>query len=552
MAPAEAGWYQSEDELEPGLDYTYSLDGGDALPEPRAAYLPHGVHGPARLLDQGAFRWTDAGWRGAALADAVLYELHVGTFTPEGTFEAAIGKLDHLVRLGVTCVQLMPVAHFAGARNWGYDGVALYAPHSAYGGPDGFKRLVNACHERGLSVFLDVVYNHLGPTGNHTERFGPYFSDRYRTPWGKAINFDGPGSEEVRNFVCENALMWFRDYHLDGLRLDAVHAIYDQSAVHILEELGRRVAGLAEELGRPLHVVAESDLNDPRPVRPLELGGYGLAALWNDDLHHALHALLARESRGYYADFGSLADVAKALRDVFVYDGRRSRWRWRRHGRPVGDLGGERFLAYLQNHDQVGNRAPGDRAPALMSAGRLRVGAALVLCSTGVPLLFMGEEWGASTPFLFFTDHEDESVAQGTRRGRVEDAARFGWSPAEVADPQAPETFLRSKLDWSEPGREPYCFLLEWYRALIALRRRLPELRDGRRDLVGVDFDERAGWLVLRRSPVTVACNLGPAEVALPAAGRVELASVPEVWLEAGELRLPPDACAVVRDDSRQ
>ena len=549
MRPAAGGWFEAPEELPSGTDYAYSLDGADPVPDPRAPYLPRGVHGPARLVDHSTFRWTDAGWQPGALKDAVFYELHVGTFTPEGTFEAVIGKLDHLVRLGVTAVELMPFAHFPGRRNWGYDGVAIFAPHPVYGGPAGLKRLVNGCHERGLAVVADVVHNHLGPTGNYSERFGPYATDRYRTPWGSALNFDGPQSEEVRNFICDSSLMWLRDYHLDGLRLDAVHAIHDQSAVHILEELGGRVRELASEVGRPFYVIAESDLNDPRLVRPVELGGYGLDAQWSDDLHHSLHAVLTGERRGYYVDFGSLADVSKALRQVFVYDGRPSRWRGRGHGRPVGEIGGDRFLAFLQNHDQVGNRTPGDRVSALVSQGRLRIGAALLLCGTGVPLLFMGEEWGASTPFLFFTDHEDPSVADATRRGRAADAERWGWSPADVADPQALETFERSRLDWSEPEREPHCHLLEWYRSLIALRRLRPELRDGRRDLVGVDFDEAAGWLRLRRPPLTLACNLGPQVVALAAGGRLELASELGVTLAGGELRLPPDACALLHGD---
>jgi maltooligosyltrehalose trehalohydrolase len=508
------------------------------------------VHGPSRVLGQGAFPWTDERWQPRPLPSAVLYELHVGTFTPVGTFEAAIERLDHLVELGVTHVELMPVAEFPGERGWGYDGVDLYAPHHAYGGPEGLKRLVNAAHGKGLAVLLDVVYNHLGPAGNYLERFGPYFTDRYQTPWGQAVNLDGPGSDEVRRFFCDNALMWLRDYHLDGLRLDAVHALMDTSAVPFLEQLAAEVRALEAHLGRHLVLIAESDLNDPRVVRPSELGGYGLAAQWSDDFHHALHAVLTGERAGYYADFGRLADLAQALTGTFVYDGRYSRFRGHRHGRPTAGLTGDHFLGYLQNHDQVGNRARGERSSHLVNAGRLKIAAALVLTAPFVPLLFQGEEWGASTPFQYFTDHEDAELGRAVSEGRRAEFVAFGWAPDEVPDPQDPATYLRSKLEWRERERESHAGLFAWYRALIRLRRQSPALTDGRLERVRVHFDEAARWLVLERGPVTVACNLAAQAQRLPIRrqqpSEVLLTSDPMIEVGASGVALPPDSVVVL------
>ena len=456
MTARADGWWTAEAvSAAPGTDYAFRLDGGPPLPDPRSVWQPQGVHGPSRVLDHGAFPWTDGRWQQGPLPSAVLYELHVGTFTPEGTFEAAIARLDHLVDLGITHVELMPVAEFPGSRGWGYDGVDLYAPHHAYGGPEGLKRLVNACHAKGFAVLLDVVYNHLGPAGNYLERFGPYFTARHQTPWGPAVNLDGPGSDEVRRFFCDNALMWLRDYHLDGLRLDAVHALVDTSAVSFLEQLAAEVHALEAHLGRHLVLIAESDLNDPRVVRPPELGGYGLGAQWSDDFHHALHTVLTGERDGYYADFGSLADLAKALTGTFVYDGRYSHFRGRRHGRPTAGLTGDHFLGYLQNHDQIGNRAQGERSSHLPNSGRLKIAAALVLTSPFIPLLFQGEEWGASTPFQYFTDHDDPELGRAVREGRRVEFAGFGWAPEAIPDPQDPATFARSKLDWQERARSP-------------------------------------------------------------------------------------------------
>jgi maltooligosyltrehalose trehalohydrolase len=415
--------------------------------------------------------------------------------------------------------------------------------------------MVDACHARGLAVLQDVVYNHLGPSGNFLGQFGHYFTDRYHTPWGAAVNLDGPGSDEVRRFFMDNARMWLRDYHVDGLRLDAVHALLDTAALPFLEELAEAVAKLESHLGRRLVLIAESDLNDPRLVRSREVGGFGLDAQWSDDFHHALHAALTGERAGYYADFGRLGDLAHALEHAYVFDGCYSPARQRRHGRPTTGLSGARFLGYLQNHDQIGNRAQGDRSAALLSPGRLKIAAALVCASPFVPMLFQGEEWGASTPFQYFTDHQDAELGRAVSEGRRHEFAGFGWDPAEVPDPQSPETFVRSKLDWSEPSREPHVSFLTWHRDLLRLRRTLPSLTDGRLDRVRVDFDEDARWLVLRRGPVAVACNLadhpqrvplGFSEDAHPSAPRLALASEGDITIGPDGADLPPDAVALV------
>ena len=550
MTQAPGGWWSVDvPEAGPGTDYAFSLDGGPAFPDPRSPFQPHGVHGPSRTVDHSAFAWTDHGWRGGTpLSAALIYELHVGTFTPEGTFEAVIDRLDSLAELGVTHIELLPVAEFPGERGWGYDGVDLFAPHHAYGGPEGLKRLVDAAHATGIGVIIDVVYNHLGPDGNYLGAFGPYFTNRYNTPWGQAVNYDDAGSDEVRNFVCDNACMWLTDYHGDGLRLDAVHAIFDSSAVHILEELGGRVSDLEPRLGRRAFVIAESDLNNPRLVRSTEAGGYGLEAAWSDDFHHALHAVLTGERSGYYEDFGRLADLAAALERGYVYDGRYSRHRRRRHGRPTTGLSAHRLLGYLQNHDQVGNRAAGERSSALMSTDRLRIGAALVLTAPFVPMLFAGEEWGASSPFLYFTDHVDPDLGRAVSEGRRREFASFGWDPADVPDPQALSSFERSKLDWAEREKEPHASVLEWHRALVALRRRVPALTDGR--FARAAFDEDAGWLVVERGPVTVAVNLAERDQAVPVTSEpacVLLASGPYTRLDgAGHVELPPESVAIL------
>jgi maltooligosyltrehalose trehalohydrolase len=551
MVAGEAGWWTAE--VRPAgtrTEYAFRVDGGPPLPDPRSPWQPHGVHGPSRLLEHSAFRWTDGGWQAPPLASGLVYELHVGTFSPAGTFDGVVERLDHLVGLGVTHVELMPVSQFSGRHGWGYDGVDLFAPHQPYGGPDGLKRLVDACHARGLAVLLDVVYNHIGPAGSYLGRFGPYFAGRHQTPWGPAANLDGPGSHEVRRFFCDNALMWLEDYHLDGLRLDAVHALIDTSAVHFLEQLAGEVAELSARLGRHLVLVAESDLNDPRVVRPPAVGGHGFDAQWSDDFHHALHTALTGERGGYYADFGPLADLAKALESVFIYDGRFSPFRRRMHGRPATGLPGYRFLGYLQNHDQIGNRARGERTSQLLSPGLLKVGAALVLTAPFVPMLFQGEEWAAGTPFLYFTDHEDPELARAVSEGRRSEFREFGWDPGDVPDPQAAETFERSRLDWAEGERPPHRSILEWHRALVRLRREA-RLTDGRLDRVRVRVDEADRWLVMERGPVTVACNLAEREQRVPLgegrAGELLLGSEPHIKVGAAAVDLPRESVAVLR-----
>jgi maltooligosyltrehalose trehalohydrolase len=554
MTRADDGWWVIETPLAtPGADYAFVVDHAEPpLPDPRSHSQPDGVHGRSRLVDHSAFNWIDANWNAPPLESAIVYELHVGTFTSAGTFDALIARLDHLSNLGVTHLQLMPVAEFSGDRGWGYDAVDISAPHHVYGGPDGLKRLVDTCHARGLAVLIDVVYNHLGPSGNYLPRFGPYLTHRHATPWGDAVNFDDRGSDEVRRMFCDNALMWMRDYHCDGVRLDAVHAIVDTSAIHFLEQLADEVATLERELGRQLVLIAESDLNDPRIVRPTEIGGYGIKAQWSDDFHHALHTVLTGERTGYYADFGSLADLAKVLRQAWVYDGRYSKFRGRRHGRAPAGLSGHQFLGYAQTHDQVGNRATGDRSSHLMNVRRLKIAAALILTSPFVPMLFQGEEWGAATRFLYFTGHPEPELARAVSEGRKREFAAFGWDPANIPDPQARDTFMHSKLEWTELEHEPHRSILEWHRDLIRLRAQMPELRDGRMDLVKVEFDEDARWLTVARGRVTVACNLASATQSIPLAATTprRLAMTSDVGIAIGSatIDLPPDSLAILVD----
>ena len=552
MAATGGGWWSLVlDDLPPECDYAFVLDGEAPRPDPRSPRQPYGVHGPSRTIDHARFPWTDRGWNAPPLSSGVIHEVHVGTFSEEGTFDGAIAHLDHLVALGVTHVELMPVAAFPGARGWGYDGVSLFAPHEDYGGPDGLKRLVDACHERGLAVLLDVVYNHLGPDGNHLPRFGPYFTDRYETPWGDAPNLDGPGSDTVRRFFFDNARSWLRDYHLDGLRIDAVHSIVDTSALHFLEELAREVAGLQTELGRHLVLIAENDRNDPRVVRSADAGGHGFDAQWNEDFHHAMHALLTGEREGYYADFGTTEDLGATLERVYCLDGRFSCFRGRRHGRRAGDVPRNRFVACAQNHDQVGNRARGERLGHLVGLDDCRIAAALLLTAPFVPLLFQGEEWGASSPFQYFTDHQDEELAEAVRTGRRAEFGAFGWDPEQVPDPQDVATYERSKLDWRELDRERHRTLLEWYVALIRLRRTTPALLDGDAQATRVRAD--ADWIVVRRPPITVVCNLGDGEREIPvegaAAAHVVLRWARSVELADDSVLLGARAVAILSDE---
>jgi len=542
MDPARDGWWHGEvADAGHGTRYAYSLDGGPARPDPRSPHQPDGVSGWSAVVDHDRFAWTDRRWRGLPLQGAVLYELHVGTFSAAGTFDGVVEHLDHLVDLGVDALELMPVAEFPGRWGWGYDGVGLYAPHHAYGGPDGLKRLVDACHAAGLGVVLDVVYNHLGPAGNHLPEYGPYFTDRHHTPWGDAVNVDGPGSDEVRRFILDNARQWLRDYHLDGLRLDAVHAIRDDRPHHLLEELAEDVDALSAEVGRTLWLIAENDTNDPRLVRSRPAGGYGLDAAWADDWHHALHAALTGEHAGYYADVADPQTLPKALRQAWVHDGVWSESRGRHHGRPPTGLPPRTFVVCAQNHDQVGNRAQGDRLSHLVPEGRLHVAAALLLTSPFTPMLFQGEEWAATTPFQYFTDHEDPELAAAVRDGRRREFAAFGWAPEDVPDPQDPATVERSRLDWSEVASAPRAALLDWHRRLLRLRRAHPEVTDPR---VPTRAELVDGLLTVRRGSLVVQANLGDAPVAVDADGELLLAS-PGVTDTAPTRQLPVDSVAI-------
>jgi maltooligosyltrehalose trehalohydrolase len=508
-------------ETRAGADYFYVIDGEKERPDPVSRWQPKGVHGPSRVVDPNEFAWTDEGWKGLPLKDLVIYELHTGTFTPEGTFEAVIEKLPHLKSLGVTAVELMPVAEFPGGRNWGYDGAHLYAPQSTYGGPFGLKALVDACHREGLAVILDVVYNHLGPEGNYLGDYAPVFSKNYRTPWGDALNFDSADSDGVRRYFVENALYWLTEYHVDGLRLDAIHRIIDKSPRHILAEIAYEFGRQAEMLGRRAWTIAESDLNDVRVIRTQAAGGHGLNAQWSDDFHHSLHAVLTGTRRGYFADFGRVEHLAKALREGFVYDGCRSEFRRRRHGTPGGEIPGERFVTFIQNHDQIANGYWGDRLAALVTASQQRVAAALLLCAPNLPLFFMGQEWGATAPFLYFTSHTDEHLAKGVREGRREEYASFleaeeiGSSSMNegFADPQAPETFERSRLVWSELEASPHREILNFYRDLLTLRREHRSLSNCDKSLTRVQYDESERWIAVARGDESgerslLVCNL--------------------------------------------
>ena len=551
MTKAAGGWWHVDAPfIRHGVDYAFAVDGNGPFPDPRSFWQPNGIHGFSRWVDHSLFQWTDAAWQQPPLGSAVIYELHLGTFTPEGTCEAAINRLDHLKTLGITHVELMPVAQFSGERGWGYDGVDLYAPHQAYGGPEGVKRLVDACHHRGLAVLLDVVYNHLGPAGNYLSQFGPYFTDRYATPWGEAINFDEQDSHEVRQFFIDNAVMWLRDYHFDGLRIDAVHAILDTSAIHFLEALASVVKNLETALGRHLVLIAESDLNDPRVIRSPAVGGYGIHAQWNEDFHHALHAVLTGETQGYYQDFGSLAHLAKVLTRGVVYDGCYSTYRRRCHGRPATGILGTRFVGCLQNHDQVGNRALGERTSRLLSPGLLKIGAALIMTSAFVPMLFQGEEWGATTPFLYFTDHREPGLGEAVKHGRRKEFAAFGWESEVIPDPQAEETFVQSRLHWDELQEENSRRMLAWHQSLIALRRRLSPLTDGEIGRVSVLFDETDRWLTMARGPVLVACNFAetPRTISCAAAKdkKMVLSSADGFVVEDTTLMLPAQAVAIL------
>jgi maltooligosyltrehalose trehalohydrolase len=551
MERGENGWWRLDvPEAGPGTDYAFVLpDSDNALPDPRSLWQPDGVHGPSRVYDHSAFPWSDGSWTGRQLPGSVLYEMHVGTFTPEGTFDAAIERLDHLADLGVDLVELLPVSAFNGDRNWGYDGVCWYAPQETYGGPDGLKRFVDAAHRKGLGVVLDVVYNHFGPSGAYAPMFAPYLSASGSNPWGAAVNLDGPLSDGVRRYIIDSVLGWLRDYHVDGLRLDAVHALVDDTAVNVLEQMAVEVESLSTHLGRPLSLIAESDLNDPSLITSRDAGGDGLHAQWDDDVHHVLHALLTGERQGYYGDFGSLESLETVLTGAYFHAGTWSSFRRRRHGRPINraTMPGHRFVAYLQNHDQIGNRAVGDRLSASLSPGLLKVGATLLFTAPFTPLLFMGEEWAASNPWQFFTSHAEPELAAAVRTGRRREFAPHGWAETDVPDPQDPATFERSKLDWSEPGKPGHAEILDLHKRLIALRRRHADLSDPRLDQVEVWHGDQ--YAVMRRGHTAVAVNLAtaPQTVSLPAVpSEVLLATEQGVVLQRDRVELPPESAVVV------
>lgn len=551
MTPSADGWWRTEVSCRDNARYGFVLDDDETvLPDPRSARQPDGVHGRSQLWRPAPDAWTDAGWAGRSICGAVIYELHTGTFTPEGTFDAAIDKLDHLVELGADFVELMPVNAFNGTHGWGYDGVLWYAVHEPYGGPDGLIRLIDACHNRGLGVLIDTVFNHLGPSGNYLPRFGPYLSAGHN-PWGSSINLSDADADEVRTYVIDCALRWMRDFHADGLRLDAVHALVDTTAIHILEELAAETDALAEELGRPLSLIAESDLNDPRLITPRDRGGYGLTAQWDDDIHHAIHTAVSGERQGYYADFGSLATLAHTLKHGYFHAGTYSSFRHRRHGRPLDTttIPATRLLAYTVTHDQVGNRAVGDRPSQRLTSGQLAVKAALALGSPYTAMLFMGEEWGSSSPFQFFSSHPEPELARATAEGRKAEFAEHGWDADEIPDPQDPQTFLRSKLNWNEVAEGDHDRLHRTYRRLIALRRNEPDLGDPWLDHMSIDFDEQQRWIILHRGSLSIACNLGTGTVSVPVTGEVVTAwGEPDVGTDT--TALPGHSFAILRRDA--
>lgn len=551
----DRGWWTGVvEEAVPGVDYAFFLDDDpNPYPDPRAMWMPNGVHGSSRLYGGGKFAWSDKGWEAAPLASAIFYEMHIGTFTAGGTFDSAIERLSHLADLGITHVEIMPVAEFPGDFGWGYDGVTLFATRQAYGGPDGLKRFVNACHAHGLAVLLDVVYNHFGPVGNYAGRFAPYLTSNHCTPWGDAVNLEFENSDQVRRFFCDNALMWMEEFHIDGLRLDAVHEYVDRSAINFMEQLAMEVEGLSTRLGRRLVLIAESDLNDPRIVRQREANGYGLDAQWNDDFHHALFTILntGGEGKGYYSDFGSMERLVKALTQVFVYDGIYSEYRRKVHGRRVEGISMHHFVGFIQNHDQVGNRATGDRLEHIIGMEQAKVAIGLVLTGPFIPLLFQGEEFAASTPFQYFAHHEDEEMARAVSEGRKREFAAFGWAPDAVPDPESRETFERSKLNWSEMTEGRHAEMLDWCRRLIALRRGSTALNNGELGHVKVSFSETERWLVMDRGTMRVALNLGDRAVSIQDCQnyRMVLPSADDICLESDTLQLPPSRLAVLSQE---
>ncbi|MDN4610805.1 malto-oligosyltrehalose trehalohydrolase [Arthrobacter burdickii] len=554
MTQGEGGWWHPEKAptATDDVSYGYLVNGSDTpVPDPRSRRQPDGVHQLSRTFDPSAHDWQDESWQSPGLNGGVIYEMHLGTFTPEGTLDAAIGKLDHLVDLGVQYVELLPVNAFNGTHNWGYDGVLWYAVQETYGGPAAYQRFVDAAHQKGLGVIQDVVHNHLGPSGNYLGLFGPYLTEGMSNTWGDSLNLDGPQSDEVRDYVVENLLMWFTDYHVDGLRLDAVHALHDERAVHILEEFAERTDECAAELGKPLFLIAESDLNNPRLIQGRDVGGYGLAGQWSDDFHHAVHVNLTGETEGYYLDFNSVGALAKVLEKGFFHNGTYSSFRERHHGREIDPsrVSPLQLVVAAQNHDQIGNRAAGDRISATLNPAQLAQAAVLTILGPFTPMLFMGEEYGASTPWPFFTSHPEPELGKATAEGRLKEFERMGWKPEDVPNPQDPATFASAKLDWAEAEQGHHAELLATYRELIRLRRSRPELRDADFGSISVDFDEENRWLVLHRGSTAVVLNLGDALVTVPVRGAdadVLLSTVDGVGLLDDGVQVPPHASVVL------
>ena len=541
------GRWSAAVEVPEGAEYGFLVDDDpQPLPDPRGLRLPRGVHDLSQAYDPGAYRWADAAWTGRQLAGGVIYELHIGTFTPEGTLDSAVDRLDHLVEIGVHFVELLPVNGFNGTHNWGYDGVAWYAVHEGYGGPAAYQRFVDACHARGLAVIQDVVYNHLGPSGNYLTRFGPYLHGENSNTWGSSVNLSQP---EVRRYILDNAALWLRDYHVDGLRLDAVHALVDDSETHILQELAGETDALSAFLGRPLSLIAESDMNDPKLILPREAGGYGLTAQWSDDYHHAVHVALTGETAGYYEDFASLASLAKVSTSGFFHDGTFSSFRGKKHGLPVDPaVPTWRLVAFSQDHDQIGNRATGDRLTATLDYGQLAIAAVLTLAGPYTPMLFMGEEWGASTPWQFFTSHPEPELGTATAEGRIAEFEKMGWDPDLVPDPQDPESFARSKLDWHEALGGEHARLLQLYRDLARLRRERPELTNPAFATLSAAFSDEAHWFRLGRGPVTVLVNFGPDHISLPLSDGASLllATDDAASVSSSAASLPPHSAAIL------
>lgn len=504
----------------PGSLYFYRLNGENERPDPASKFQPQGVHGPSQVVKSN-FSWGDEGWAGLPLEDYIIYELHTGTFTAEGTFSAIIPHLNMLRELGITALELMPVAQFPVNRNWGYDGVYPFAVQESYGGPEGLKQLVDACHRQGMAVILDVVYNHLGPEGNYLAEFGPYFTGRYQTPWGRALNFDGPDSDEVRRFFVENALYWIKELHIDALRLDALHAILDTSPFTFIEDLAGSVHDEAKKLKRRVYLIGESAANDARLIRDVSAGGYGLDAQWNDDFHHAVHVLLTGEKTGYYQDYGKFRQLVKAFEEGFIYSGEYSAYRRRRHGTSSADIPARRFIVFSQNHDQVGNRAQGDRLNGLVSFEKLKLAAALYLLSPFVPLVFMGEEYGETAPFPYFTSHSESALIEAVRKGRREEFAAFRWR-GEIPDPQAEATFESARLNHRLRHEGQHRILLAYYQELIRLRREVPALRNLDKKAMKVAGDEKEKILLLHRwrdeseGVIIYNCGEGESAVRLP------------------------------------